>query len=156
GQAIEPAFANRAQGVADRQCGDETELRRLIQGATRSQDQGRVEITPRRRPGASAPPSAGGLLEAPHQCAFCCTGADKALAFDVGAAGCDIENQPIRGGEPRLRRGHRANKAEAAASAPAKIGPGDTKKNSVTTAVTKTTPLSSALIGRSKTGAGSS
>ena len=56
-------------------------------------------------------------------------------------------------GEVKIRR---AKRADAAASAAPMMGPGSTQKNSVTTAVTNTTPLSSALIGLSKPGAGSS
>src|ERR1700756_3058495 len=131
-------------------------MRRPAHGAFGTQNQRSVEVAARRCPSMSAPPATGGLLQRPHQPAIFRAGAREAFCLLVGAVDPIIADQSIRRREPRLQPSHRTKRAEAAASAPLTTGPGNRKKNKVTTAVTNTTPLTSVVIGRSKLPTGSS
>src|SRR5262249_54969785 len=110
----------------------------------------------RRHPDTSLTPAAGSLLERPNHGPRGGPFAGESLCLVIGAADRVAANQPITPRQTRLGLDHRTKRAEAAASAAPTIGPGSTKKNSVTIAVTNSTPFSSVVIGRSKIPAGSS
>src|SRR5258706_6024738 len=103
-----------------------------------------------RDPATPAPPATGGLLARPHEGTFFRTTAGQMLCLVVGTPDRVVTKQLIARRQLRLPSFHRAKSAKAAASAPPTIGPGRMKKNNVTTAVTNSTPLSSAVNGRSK------
>src|SRR5215468_8219259 len=113
----------------------------------RPDDYRSVKIASWRRPSTSAPPATGRLLKSPNHRPLIGAGACEMLCLIVGAAKRVVTDHSVGRGKPRRQTRHRTKRADAAASAPPTIGPGNRKKNKVTTAVTNSTPLSSVVIG---------
>src|SRR5579883_2294060 len=144
------------QGIGDREPGDKTERRRLARRAFRPGQDRHIEIAGGRGPCATMTPAPGALLERPDDGSVFAAGQRQRLGLVVGAADARPGEKPVTRGQGRRRGRHFTNNDRAAVCAASITGPGSTKKNSVTNAVTTSTPFNSPASGASNAAAGSS